>query len=42
MLSLIHILEELLLIYALGGSDKYPLNMIEKRVEDIKKQLQMM
>ena len=29
-------------IYALGGSDKYPLKIIEKKVEDIKKQLQMM
>lgn len=29
-------MEELLLIYALGGSDKYPLKIIEKKVEDIK------
>ena len=35
-------MEELLLIYALGVSDKYPLKIIEKKVEDIKKQLQMM
>lgn len=35
-------MEELLLIYALGGSDKYSLTSIEKRVEGIKKQLQTM
>lgn len=35
-------MEELLLIYTLGGSDKYPLNNIDERVSDIKQQLQSM
>ncbi|MFK2289150.1 MULTISPECIES: DUF6707 family protein [Bacteroidales] len=35
-------MRELVLIYALGGSDKYPLKTIENRIENIKSQLQTM
>ena len=35
-------MRELILIYALGGSDKYPLQTIENKIEDIKNQLQTM
>ncbi len=35
-------MRELVLIYALGGSDKYPLQTIENKIEDIKNQLQTM
>lgn len=37
---LLYEMEELMLIYALGGSNQYPLQRIEERVEKIKKELQ--
>lgn len=35
-------LMELVAVYSFGGSEKYPLNKIEKRIDEIKKQLQTM